>query len=75
MNLIREKLSSLSLNEIEQLAEDYENYERSGVIGSCSLRTIAEELGGSSSNHILIMITVALEVYRLLAKVRKTGLE
>lgn len=58
---IKKRIENLSHEEKIQTIKDYEEFEAFGMIGDCTLRTIAEDIGGIF--HLTTM-AITLEIYR-----------
>lgn len=68
MNDIRKHIDSLMTSEIVSIVEDYEQFEREGMIGDCTLRRHAQMFTIPDSGGIVtVMERVAFEAYRNIA--------
>lgn len=76
--LIREFVARLSEEEKMQVIAEYEELEANGSIGSCALRTHAENLSRSIDSHgigiVIWMQNLAFECYRHFARKHIAGL-
>ena len=67
MKTLRDRVQALTKQNLQQLTEDYEKFERDGEIGDCYLRSTAEnfaEFMGIKSSPVLWMERIAFEAYR-----------
>lgn len=69
-------MASYSLTELIEFTHDYEQLEKDGSIGECSLRTAASQLIKESNNNyggiVLCMHTIAFYAYRRIANAYMT---
>lgn len=81
MSFITDKVHNMVLQDIVQLTNDYELFEKQGSIDDCLLRETTENLldqeGITSGSTIIWMERVAFEAYRYLANtfLTETGLK
>jgi len=67
MKILRDRIQALTKQNLQQLIEDYEKFERDGAIGDCYLRSTAKEFAeslGIQVSGVLWMDRVAFEAYR-----------
>lgn len=67
MKTLSDRIRALTTDNLEQLIEDYEQFERDGAIGDCYLRSTAKEFAeslGIQVSSVLWMDRVAFEAYR-----------
>lgn len=67
MKTLRDIIQTLTKQNLQQLIEDYEQFERDGAIGDCYLRSTAKEFAeslGIQVSGVLWMDRVAFEAYR-----------
>ena len=67
MKTLSDRIRALTTDNLEQLIEDYEQFERDGAIGDCYLRSTAKEFAeslGIQVSGVLWMDRVAFEAYR-----------